>query len=428
MKIMICSYDGENYFGGPFTWLQRILPIWIARGISVRVLLFAHQPPDNCSLVRFCRKHGIPFTVKNWHSLTYYRDNTEDRIRWILRQISNEVPDVFIPNLVTPAYYASRWIKAAGIPTIGILHSDDKYYHALADEFIYGRPENCLSAVVCVSKMLEDIIIKNNLNDVFVARIPYYIPIPEVPEKRDFWKVKIVYAGRLVEKQKQISKVIKSICQVLLQVPSTEAFIYGDGPSRNRIKEIINGYGKTIPIHLIGAISSEKLQHEYKDKHIFVMLSDYEGLPIALLEAMATGLVPVCLNIRSGIPELIKDKETGIVVKNRNEDFLHAIKLLVNDNELFKKLSQNAKKLIKDEYCSNVTVDSWIDLFNELRSKINNRDKAIYIPKRIDLSPVNSNLVGEDRRKLSTDQYVISQVIRTGNFLKRKIKKLVAIN
>ncbi|WP_371821102.1 glycosyltransferase [Chloracidobacterium sp. D] len=44
---------------------------------------------------------------------------------------------------------------------------------------------------------------------------------------------------------------------------------------------------------------------------MFVLLSDYEGLPIALMEAMATGLVPICTAMRSGIGQLVVDGVTG---------------------------------------------------------------------------------------------------------------------
>ncbi|QUV81159.1 glycosyltransferase [Chloracidobacterium sp. D] len=61
----------------------------------------------------------------------------------------------------------------------------------------------------------------------------------------------------------------------------------------------------------VGLVDNARIQALMAEHHMFVLLSDYEGLPIALMEAMATGLVPICTAMRSGIGQLVVDGVTG---------------------------------------------------------------------------------------------------------------------
>ena len=116
--------------------------------------------------------------------------------------------------------------------------------------------------------------------------------------------------------------------------------------------------------------------------HIFTLMSDYEGMPIALMEAMASGLVPVCLYEESGIDEIINHGVNGFIVKNRHEDYQAKLKMLQESPELFKMMSINAVSTIKDKYSSEITHRKWFELFENLRAL---SSKKLKIPKRIKL-------------------------------------------
>ena len=85
----------------------------------------------------------------------YRPQYTEQRVRWVVDRLAEDPPDVFVPNLMVPAYYAGRWVREVGIPTIGVLHSDDPFHRGLLSEFVFGAGAYQLSALVCVSKFLE---------------------------------------------------------------------------------------------------------------------------------------------------------------------------------------------------------------------------------------------------------------------------------
>ena len=197
-----------------------------------------------------------------------------------------------------------------------------------------------------------------------------------------------------------------------------EAYIYGDGPAKEKVLSIIEEEGKGWPVYYKGFVPSSDIQRQLADKHIIVLLSDYEGLPIILMEAMACGLVPVCLSIRSGIPELIKDGETGLLVLDRDEDFTSAIERLAGHAVLFNALSINAKHFVTQHHSMNVVVDKWLDLCERL-VKASSIKQTVMIPFKLELPPVNPWLKGSDQRKPSVIQYTGRQWIRFKNLLNR---------
>jgi hypothetical protein len=109
--------------------------------------------------------------------------------------------------------------------------------------------------------------------------------------------------------------------------------------------------------------------------HIFVLLSDYEGLPIALMEAMACGLVPVCSNIRSGMTELITQNETGFLVNDRNDGFVNTIKKIKSDYNLWQRLSEAARKKIVEEYSEEICNKRWLNFLKTI-----NADNKVSLP------------------------------------------------
>src|ERR1041384_7433718 len=130
-------------------------------------------------------------------------------------------------------------MPTVGIPTVGILHSDDQHHHALQDEFVFGAPDFRLSHLVCVSKSLEDQVLKRRAAATQVSRIGYGVPIPQQRVKRRSSVLRLPYVGRLTEEQKRISPVCRALCRVVSEIPGTEAAVYGDGPDRTSVEAIL---------------------------------------------------------------------------------------------------------------------------------------------------------------------------------------------
>ncbi|MFC1688671.1 glycosyltransferase family 4 protein [Pseudomonadota bacterium] len=306
-------------------------------------------------------------------------------------------PDVFVPNLVVAAYFAGRWVKAAGIPTIGILHSDDAFYRGIQDEFVFGRKDYRVTALACVSEELERQVTKRQPETTAIRRIPYGVVIPKRKVERNPGRLRLAYVGRFAEEQKRVSDLTRALCHAVRYVPGAEAVLYGDGPDRNAVEDILNNEGMGLPVILAGRVGSDEIQAHLLECDVLVLLSDYEGLPIALLEAMACGVVPVCLRMRSGVSELIEDGVTGLVVDNRNEAFIHAVTRLQNEAGLWGKLSTAARAKVESEFSHEASVNKWANLFRKLGDQSRQKSK-IQIPRKYRLPPVNSALSSADPR------------------------------
>ncbi|OCQ94472.1 glycosyl transferase family 1 [Nostoc sp. MBR 210] len=398
MKVTFCTYDSPNFTGGPNSWLRCLLPSLQKNGIESEVLFFIDgKVPNECPCFDALSKQGFSCKAFPWET------TTQHKIRWILSKLSENPPDIFVPNLIVAALYASKWVKLAGIPTIGVLHSDDDFYKGIIREFVFGQAEYTLSALVCVSEYLTQTVRNLGNTDVLIRKIPYGVQIPEKYAQAPKDKLRLIYVGRLVEEQKQISQVTKSLCRVVKEIPNTEAIICGDGPSKSNVEEIISKEGQGLPIYLGGLIDNSKIQDVMLQSHVLVLLSDYEGLPVALMEGMACGLVPICLNIRSGIPELIENNINGLLVNDRNDEFVNAVNHLKKDLIFWKRLSIAARNKIKSSYSHHSCVTEWNNLFLELK-ELYNIKRTISKPLYIKLPPVDLALAGYDNRQSFFDR------------------------
>jgi colanic acid/amylovoran biosynthesis glycosyltransferase len=392
MKVTFGTYDGYNCINGINAWLRRLLPSLRNRGIESEVLLITWAKDEECTTLPALRQMGFRCHVA---PLPYY---TEHHTRWILQTLAQHPPDVFVPNYMIPALYAARWIKAAGIPTIGVLHNDDAEYRSIQAEFVFGQPEYQLSAIVPVSQTLEQQVLDRSPKTIQVDRIPCGVPFPAQTTHSPSDRFKLVYVGRLSEEQKRISEVTQALCRAVREVPGTEAVIYGSGPAEASVKQILHTQGAGLPIRYAGRVDSDQMQAQLLENHAIVLLSDYEGLPVALMEAMACGVVPICSRIESGIPELVTDRVNGMLVHDRGDSFVAAVRQLRDNPQLWQTLSQAARAKIATDYAHDHSVDAWENRLRQLRS-MNHLRQPIQIPQRLHLPPRQPDLISLDPRE-----------------------------
>lgn len=398
MKVTICSYDGKDYFGGPYEWVKRFGPALRDQGVEVSFLFLSDHKASVSSTYQYLKSKGFECRLLQVHSWTNYTDNTEDRVRWFLKQVKDINPDFFIANSVLPALYAGRWVKEWGIPVIGVLHSDDPTQDYIYDEFITGEVDFSLSGIVAVSHLLSERVLSNNPNALEVKTISCGTPIPLVKAHYDEDLFKIIYAGKLTDFQKRITETIYGLCEVVKQIPGVVVEIYGSGSEETNVKNIIEEQAVAHSISFKGLIDSDKIQEVYASAQVFVLLSDFEGLPVALMEAMSTGLVPICTNIKSGIPQLVKDEYTGLLVNDRRDELMKAVKRLKGNPELWNFLSQNASDFVIKEHAMSRVVEEWLLLFQSMSSS-SKKDAAI--PGVLLLPSVHPSLIAIDVRKSS---------------------------
>lgn len=165
----------------------------------------------------------------------------------------------------------------------------------------------------------------------------------------------IVSAGRLVSK-KGFEYLIKAMKILINSNRKAELIIIGGGEKYNELKSLVDKLGLETVVHFKGAMPNDEVKKIIQNSDLFVLAcfqdsrGDMDGIPVVLMEALALG-VPAISTELSGIPELIKPFETGLLVPPKDSKALaDAITLLLNEKDLRKRLSQGGRKLVVDEF------------------------------------------------------------------------------
>ena len=149
--------------------------------------------------------------------------------------------------------------------------------------------------------------------------------------------------------------------------PDVFFLLVGTGPLRTRVERIIRKRGWQDRFARIASV--EEIPDLLKLMSVSVLCSKSEGFPNAIMESMAAG-TPVVAAAVGGIPELIRDKETGILIASRNpKDFADAIDRLLENEEERQTLQRNAAAHAREHLTADVMVDAYRQLYNELLSK-----------------------------------------------------------
>lgn len=358
MKVVFSMYDGKNIINGINTWLIKLLPALSTNGYEIQIIAILWANEDDCTTLPILRRMGIRCTV------VPYPHYTEDIVNWILKYFKKERPDIFVPGNMIPAIHASKIIFASGIPTIGVIHNDDQWHQAMINEFIIQPGAKYFSALVSVSSSLNNKASQLK-KEILMKRIPCG---GTISKKTTSWRkgqtFKVAYIGRIVQEQKQIVDVITQFCECSLVMPDTEYHVYGSGPEMDKILKIKNDYGNPKNVIIHGLVLN--IEEILPSLHAIVLLSDYEGIPVALMEAMGCGVVPICKKIESGIPELVTNDQTGILI-DQVVELPSAIKKLKSDIIYWSTLSKNSKDFIEINFSAQKNLSDWINLLESLK-------------------------------------------------------------
>ncbi len=277
-------------------------------------------------------------TSKNFISKNIFR------IKKLINIIKKESPDIIISFLPEPSYrvlFANIFLKKKVI--VSVRNDPNREYNSffkkLLVKILYKKANGFVfqteDAKNWFSKDIQDksIVIPNPINSEFVCK-----PFAGEREKS------IVTVGRL-NSQKNQKLLISAFSKISSEYPEYILKIYGDG----NLKEELVSYTKELNISdkvkFMG--NSNNIKNDIYKTSLFVLSSDYEGMPNALMEAMSLGLPCISTDCPCGGPKmLIENEVNGILVKvNDIEDMENAIKKVLKDKKYAKILGDNANKI-----------------------------------------------------------------------------------
>lgn len=155
-------------------------------------------------------------------------------------------------------------------------------------------------------------------------------------------KKRIVSIGRLIP-QKNQKLLIAAFNEVVKAFPEYTLTIYGEGESRGELENYIKRLGIGAIVDLPG--SKKNVHGLMADASLFVLPSLYEGMPNVLIEAMCLGL-PCISTMVSGADDLIQNNESGLIVKNNDQDdMVRAMTELLSNEALRNSFGEQAVKV-----------------------------------------------------------------------------------
>ena len=396
---------------GPNAWIQRLVPsLRSTYNLEIHTLFIYKEDINACPTINFFKNQKLDYHLLNSEDHIYIAD----QVKAILKLIKVEKFNILVANLVIPALYAATYLKSSNIPVIGVLHSNDAFYRGVISKFIKGESSHQLTAAVAVSNYINELCKSETYKGANYV-IPCGTPVPKGVVKRNNKEhLSIIYAGRLVIVQKQIIKLTSAFLNASIDNKNLEFSVYGSGEQEQAVEKLIKNTDKSHKVNFHGAVPPSEMLKVMSQHHVFTLMSDYEGMPVALMEAMACGVVPVCLQEESGINEIIDNGINGFIVKDRNLDYQEKLELLQKDHELWQTMSNNARQSIINKYSTDITTKKWASLLESFRDR---ELKPVRIPYRIKLE--GELLVYGDNRKPS--QMFLFQEKLKNNWLSFKL-------
>lgn len=196
--------------------------------------------------------------------------------------------------------------------------------------------------------------------------------VPANPLKENILKKKceipltILFMGEIGQ-GKGVYDLLDAIKLLDLDNSPVKVLLCGNGEIE-KVSKYVADLGLKEIVELPGWISGHEKKTLLEEAYLFVLPSYFEGLPMGILEALATG-TPVITTPVGGIPDAVIDGYNGFLVPtNSPQQIAERIKKVLNDKNLWRKLSENAMLTIRDNFSMKQTEEKLRVLYDSLRS------------------------------------------------------------
>lgn len=290
------------------------------------------------------------------------------RIKNLRKVLLQEKPDVLISFCVKANYRAMMASTGTGIPVIVSVRNDPKIDYvgkanSLMNKLFLNRAAGCVFQTGEAQEFFDEVLQKKSIIICNPVNEKY------LKAERKTAAKKIVCVGRLVAQKNQML-LVNAFEKILEKYPEYHLYLYGDGSDDECKDELIryvgstevnvlesqpnniNGTEETVKlkdnIHFMGL--SSMLESDMADAAMFVLPSNYEGMPNALMEAMALGLPVISTDCPCGGSRYwIEPGVTGQLVPVKDVDAMaKAIEFYIQNPEKADRMGTNARERLQE--------------------------------------------------------------------------------
>jgi len=267
--------------------------------------------------------------------------------------------------------YVYLALRGSGIPFVSTCHTwyDNDlsvFFYGVADRFVLRK----YARVVAVSDEVRMRLLKAGVREEKVDLVrngidlrPFDNVIPSLRAVSAPDRTLIVgLIGRL-SWEKGIDIFLRAAARVVAELPSAKFVVVGEGLDRDKLELLIDELQICKNVSMLGR--REDMPSIYASLDVIVSSSRQEGLPMAILEGMASGL-PLVATAVGEVPTVVTDGRTGVLVPPEDADSLAAkIVDLLQDSEKRLRLGAAAKQLMKEEYSAERMTADYLRVYLE---------------------------------------------------------------
>ena len=205
--------------------------------------------------------------------------------------------------------------------------------------------------IVLLAK-IEHIAYRAFVPDARIVVIPNALNVPRIYD-HDLDKAKdhfdLIYVGRLIE-NKGLVTALEALRMLVTSGLRVKLTIAGDGPQHSRLRSVALHLGLAQHVHFVGPLFADDKAALWRKGHVFILPTEREGMPYALLEALAAGAVPITTRV-GAIPDVVEEEVHGLFVPPRDPAALaSAVRRLYEDRVLLKRMARAGRERVATHY------------------------------------------------------------------------------
>jgi glycosyltransferase involved in cell wall biosynthesis len=204
-----------------------------------------------------------------------------------------------------------------------------------------------LDKIAVISPMVQDVLTEEGFRQDKIVVVGNGVNVEDYSFSMNKIPYSLIYIGRLTE-LKRVSSLIETVSMVRNKFPEAKLHIIGDGPRHEEVRRKIEELDLSQNVFMYGYLPEREKIELLSSSAVYVSNSIFEGFGIPLVEAMATGTVPVVSNIEAH-RFVFQHDDVGYLVENTEEMATKISDLLNNEMERLR-LATNGRRLVEQKW------------------------------------------------------------------------------